>query len=380
MPRSERRANLYAAVFGVLLAGGLLLLGEAAARWRISRIPAASVPSGLDHPPYYNNPGVTISPRALGFHVDYRINAGGMRGPETTLEKKGPRILILGDSLVFGAFAREEETLSAQLERRLRKSTGRPWEVLNGGVSSYDAWDYEGFLRLKGLAYKPDIVVVGLFMNDHIQRKIFVETTRAKAAPRRRLLATVRDLVFKSELVNAAMYWMQRKQDPKRPWVAVAKPLRPEDREFLAKTFPGDLQTQAAAEKFLTDYKFDPGLLRDALPWLLDLKAWRETAVPLRRMRALCDKNGAKLLVLVFPLQFEAYPGYRWPEPHASIASLLKAQGIGFVDLLDVYRRSGGDALYPMRYDTFHPSALGYSLAAESLEAALAKRGWLDGR
>lgn len=379
MPVSERRLAFLAVLLGCGLCVLLFAAGEGVARWRVSRIPPASVPSGVEHPPYYNNPGVETSPRAFGFHLTYRINKDGLRGPEVPPKGKATRVLVLGDSLVFGAFAREDETLPAQLERLLR-SGGQEWQVLNGGVSSYDAWDYAGFLRLKGLAFEPDIVIVGLYMNDHIARKAFVETTKAKSAPRRRLLAKVRDLVFKSELVNAGMYWLQRHQDPRRPRLSVAKPLRDEDRQVIASYFPGDKATAKAVEAFLTDYRYDAGLAKDTLPWLLDLEAWNSIEAPLKEVRALCASKGIKVMAVVFPVQFETVPGYSWPQPHAHIADLLKKAGIPAVDLLPLYRNHGADSLYPMRYDIAHPSAPGYTIAAEAVHAELARLGWTGKR
>ncbi len=84
-------------------------------------VPEMVVPSGIEHPPYYNNPGRTIRAKVFGMHYRYAINSHGMRGPERPKKKPAGtrRILFLGDSLVFGAMVADDRTLPVELERRL---------------------------------------------------------------------------------------------------------------------------------------------------------------------------------------------------------------------------------------------------------------------
>jgi lysophospholipase L1-like esterase len=338
---------------------------EGAARWSVARIPPPVVDSGVAHPPCFNNPGVTTSPRAFGYHLSYRINKEGLRGPETTVDKpRGvKRLLLVGDSVIYGAMVEENDTLSAQLQRLLPKN----WEVLNGGVGGYDSWDYEGWLRLKGLAFSPDAVVVGLYRNDHIGRDEYAQTTAQKSAPNRRLMAGVRDFLFHSEAVNAALYFLQRHQPAKRPPLSVEKPLKPADVAAIDGFFPGDAQTAQAVKNYLRDYRYDPYLVKDTLPWLLDVKKWPVIESPLAGIKKMCDERKIPLLVLVFPVQFEAYPGYRWPEPSRTIGATLRKLGIKGIDLQPIFAAHGGDELYHARYDYAHPDADAYALAANAV-------------
>ncbi|MBI5244678.1 MAG: hypothetical protein HY922_13500 [Elusimicrobia bacterium] len=362
------------AVQGIVCLAVLAAL-ELAVRWRISLIPPAAVPSGLAHPPYFNTPGVTTSPKAFGYHVKHRINALGLRGPETRVEKGAARrILLLGDSVVFGALVKDEDTLAVQLQRLL---DGGGWEVLNAAVGGYDAWDYEGFLKAKGFEFKPDIVVVGLYRNDHIGHDVYVQTLSKTSPPNRPLMAALRDLLFRSELVNSLNYFLQRRQNAKRPRLAVSKPLKPADDAALAAAFPGDPQTVDALKAYLRDYKYDPSLVKDTLTWMLDLKSWKAVRAPLALMRDACRKRGIRLLVLIFPVQFELYYGYQWPEPERTIESLLKSLGIPFVDLRPVLASGRGDEHYRIRYDYAHPDAEAYGLVATGLLRKLLELGWL---
>ncbi len=352
----------------VLVLFGLI---EGGVRLSLARIPPAEVPSGAAHPPYFNNPGVVTSPRVFGYHLKYHINALGLRGPETTLEKPAgvKRLLLVGDSVIYGAMVPEDQTLAAQLQAALPKD----WEVLNGGVGGYDAWDYEGWLRMKGLAFHPDAVVVGLYRNDHIGRDEYAATTARKSAPNRRHMARARDFLFHSEAVNTALYFLQRHQPAKHPPLSVEKPLKHSDVARIEGFFPGDAQTARAIEGYLRDYRYDPYLTNDTLPWLLDVKKWTVIEEPLRGIKKLCDERHIPLLVLVFPIQFEVYPGYRWPEPSRTILASVKKLGIEAIDLQPVFAAHGGDELYKARYDYAHPDADAYALAAGAVEGWLAR-------
>lgn len=360
------QAALVLLVFGVL---------EALARWNVSRLPPLAVPSGVDHPPYYNNPGVVTSPRTFGYHVKYRINSLGLRGPEVAAEKgAAKRVLLLGDSVVFGALVQDDETLSVQLESRL----GAPWQALNGGVGSYEVRDYRGFLERKGLALEPDIVVLGLYRNDHISREQYASHNAAAAKPNRPVLAGLRDLLFRSELVVSGMHFLQRHQEAKRPLFAVEKPLRPDDVEFIDRAFGADRASAEAVKRFLLEYRYDPFQVRDGLPWLLDLASWEKARAPLREIRDLCRARKIPFAVVLFPVQFETYPGYAHDQPGRALKEMFASLDVPVVDLQPVLAATGrGDEFFKLRYDYAHPDREAYALAADELVKRMRAEGWL---
>jgi len=59
----------------------------------------------------------------------------------------------------------EEDTYVKQLERLLRDQDQRV-EVMNFGVIGYGMWQFSAVLDEKVLAYDPDIIVVGFFLDD----------------------------------------------------------------------------------------------------------------------------------------------------------------------------------------------------------------------
>jgi len=92
-------------------------------------------------------------------------NSHGQRDVERTLEKPPgkERILLLGASVVEGVGLRNlDDTISRQLEGMLGGSA----EVLNFGVSAYCTRAKVELLRVKGLAFDPDVVVLFVSEND----------------------------------------------------------------------------------------------------------------------------------------------------------------------------------------------------------------------
>lgn len=93
-------------------------------------------------------------------------NSHGQRDVERTLARHGPRILLLGDSVVQGIRTPDvEDTISRRLEALL---ADRGVEVLNFGVSGYGTVAEVELLRTKGLAFDPDLVILVFVENDQV--------------------------------------------------------------------------------------------------------------------------------------------------------------------------------------------------------------------
>lgn len=80
------------------------------------------------------------------------------------------RVLALGDSMTYGQGVRLDLTWPQVLEARLRSELKGPVEVINAGfaagpgVSSPDG--YDRWVADNGILFEPDVVVVGLCLND----------------------------------------------------------------------------------------------------------------------------------------------------------------------------------------------------------------------
>jgi len=93
-----------------------------------------------------------------------RINSHGFRGPERDRVKPAGirRVVVLGNSFVFGAGGVEEEDTFC---RRLESMWPRT-EVLNMGLFGFSTDQQYLLLREKGIAFEPDLVVLGLSATD----------------------------------------------------------------------------------------------------------------------------------------------------------------------------------------------------------------------
>lgn len=113
-----------------------------------------------------------------GFHqvisgAEVKINSRGLRDAEHDLRKSSGvfRILVLGDSVVFGWGVPADARFTDLLERKLNAASAagvssRRFEVINTGVGSYGAHQELVYFRKEGVRYEPDLVLLFHVAND----------------------------------------------------------------------------------------------------------------------------------------------------------------------------------------------------------------------
>ncbi|MBK7877116.1 MAG: hypothetical protein IPJ77_15450 [Planctomycetes bacterium] len=155
------------------LAGGALaafVVGEVAARalWgapMAEREPLMEVRANAER-------GFEMVPDTVHFTYLHavHVNGLGLRGPEhADAAPEDARVLVLGDSLVYGQGVGEDETLPSALERALSARAGaerRRARVWNGGVRSYNTEQELALLEELLPRVRPDVVVLCWFAND----------------------------------------------------------------------------------------------------------------------------------------------------------------------------------------------------------------------
>ena len=105
-------------------------------------------------------------------HKGYAINSAGFRDDEFDEAKQEGtiRIIALGDSTTAGNGVPDVSRIFTQLlEKRLNESRGDEdprYEVFNLGVGGYHTMQEVETLRMKGLEYDPDLVLLTFCMND----------------------------------------------------------------------------------------------------------------------------------------------------------------------------------------------------------------------
>ena len=120
-----------------------------------------------------NSTGSMISPYGMEYDVPVKINSYGLRGDDFSMAKgkNSHRILFLGDSFTFGVGVSLEDTYPKKLEALLNR--GKPayaYEAINAGFGDggYTTDVQYLYLREKGLKFRPDAVVVGVFIGNDI--------------------------------------------------------------------------------------------------------------------------------------------------------------------------------------------------------------------
>jgi hypothetical protein len=93
------------------------------------------------------------------------LNRLGLRGPEVTAKQPGEcRILLLGETQVYGLGIPDKQLLSHVLEVQLGQTTsGQRYRVINLGVRAYKLNQQLALLENLALALEPDLVVILIY-------------------------------------------------------------------------------------------------------------------------------------------------------------------------------------------------------------------------
>ena len=162
-PLRRKLAAAALALFAALAAGEVLVRATLGAPLR-ERLPILEIEA-------HARRGWAMLPHQEHYTYQHlaRTNSLGLRGPEPGPRQGGrPRVLALGDSLVYGQGVAEEDTLPAALQAALRRGdpAGREWEVVNGGHRAYDTGQELALLEELGPVLRPDVVVLFWYWND----------------------------------------------------------------------------------------------------------------------------------------------------------------------------------------------------------------------
>ena len=282
------------------------------------------------HTPYgdfveSDNPVLRYVPRA----GTGDINAYGLRDRDRPIDKpKGTfRVAVIGDSIGFG-FCSDSESLAIDatfprlLERSLEAARPRSAarvEVLNLCVSGYDTLQEVEFLRVKGLALSPDLVVVAYCLNDN--QDASAELPRfAEPSPAARLgQGLYRTLFLGSHLFRVVALRVSGNGS--------------RDRD-------GD----------------SPGESGDRLH------------AGFRRLRALADAHGFEVLVVVFPTIEDART-YRHGPIHEQVRQAALAERFHHLDLWSAFLDASQGDLSRLqgRCSREHPDERGHAVAARAI-------------
>jgi len=122
---------------------------------------------------YSFEPGFTGRMTLAGnYDVPFRINAQGLRDDVeySPLHADQRRILLVGDSFVFGVGVELQDTLGKQLERTLNAegTSAHPVQVVSVGAPGYGLDDYTRLIERWVPKLRPDLVIIAMFSGNDL--------------------------------------------------------------------------------------------------------------------------------------------------------------------------------------------------------------------
>jgi len=256
--------------------------------------------------------------------VEYQTNSLGLRmNREVEPEKpKGvKRILVLGDSFIFGDGLSYEDLVTIKIEKILNTEI-KNIEVINAGVGGYNTSDeLEQLIRLTP-AIRPDLVIVFFFTNDVIKES----QDPQKASIRQRFKEYLR---VKSKFFAYFYYLYKDKLSAK-----IGSP-----KIFLAPEF----------------FNLD-----DSKPGWVDFKK------AVLQIQKHCRQNNMGLFFVMIPTLTNLDERYPYAELRTKTSNFLKASNISVIDLFDLFAPYMPSELW-VNLENTHWNGLGTALAAKEV-------------
>lgn len=302
--------------------------------------------------------------RAWGAEV--RINSAGFRDDEYSMAKPAgtTRIAVLGDSVMFGYKLDQTEIFSELLEERYRERDS-PVEVLNLGISGYGTFQEVATLEAVGLAFHPDLVVVGYCIND-----IYAGSPALFVAERAdRIGFLLRSRVARMFITKVDHLLARR---------YVRKMNEPDAFLESHAAHISDIGAHDPARKLMEEVERSSSEL-DRLHYSVAFYASEAHVGHLRFslewLRKLSQQHGFKVLVMAIPFldEDESTRGL-----YGSIEGLVKheASRLGFdvLTLRDAFWNVGLPTMRLTENDAIHPNASGHRMMADHLFRYLEER------
>jgi lysophospholipase L1-like esterase len=272
---------------------------------RISTNPAI----GHEHTPHT---------QARLMNADVTINSKGLRDREVEVPKPAAtkRILMLGDSIVFGWGVAQNETMSVKLEEELKRggevAFGGPVEVINAGVGNYNTAMEVAYFLEHGVTYAPDIVVLNYFIND------------AEPTPTYRDVSWLARHSYAYAVVGGAWDGFKRRIEGAPDW-----------RAYYA------------------------GLYDDNAP------GWQKTREAIAELAAYCNNRGIRLIMTNIP-ELRELKDYPFKAVQERLKTVAIADGVEYLDFLPAVDAEAPESLWVTAPDP-HPNARAHALMARSL-------------
>jgi len=300
---------------------------------------------------YHVNEGFELIPNTEEGNV--RINALGYRDRELSLvpDPGTTRVLIVGDSVVFGPGVDLEQTFAKRLEEELREVRARPIEVINGGNPDTGLTEILRIFRTRGLQMEPEVVILCFYLNDSrppmgfrsefVSGSPIVRFVKQNPWLRRSILFSSAYFLY----YNAAI----RREVSKLPISLRAQWTELFQEERAWRTSP------AALNELIEIAQYDWGAA-----WRPE--TWPKVESQLAEFEARSREHGIRMGLAIMPVKVQVHGAVLRDEPQKRLKRIAKALGWPCLDLLPglIEQRDGG----PIFSDHCHFSPHGHELVA----------------
>ncbi len=285
--------------------------------------------------------------------VTVRTNAAGLRGPDVPLARPAGtvRILWLGDSVTFGyRVARWQDVFPFVVARRLERA-GFGVETIDAGVGGYAPWQERAWFERVGLAWHPDIVVLGFVLNDVTEMYTLVRYGGLEEGFQlRRSYASWVDRVSARSALVARLRKLVR-------WARARRRLGADPRLAAIHRERLDVESLIAAPG-------RPGLR----------PAWQRVFADLGAIADTCAAHGIDFVLVAFPFTMQLAAPDSLDGPQRMLERWARARGIRFVDTIPALVRAlrAGATPDDLFVDADHFTPRGHAVVADTLARVLA--------
>ena len=289
-----------------------------------------------------------------------RVNDVGLRTKLLPTDKKAAderRILVTGDSSVYGWGQPDGLTYAEQLEAELNKQlVGVRVSVVNLGVPGYSTEQTLRLLEDVGWAYEPDLLIVHNIFSDCNIDAFQDEAALALADPE----ATALRRTLHSSRLYCAVYM---------PWARHQATLNQETGRVLMPGIPTGANAAVALEKLDTVIDLSRVPLGDYLENLGEIKAGAESRGAKIMLAPLAQEwdVGVWTVPMPKPTDGQVLP---WTPYRAAQAEWAEQNGVLRVPMFEAFAAAEGDPA-GLFIDNMHPSVRGAQVMAWAITDAL---------
>jgi hypothetical protein len=311
-------------------------------------------PTGLEvpHPQlgYHYQPEFSGHFKGTAYqHILIETNPQGFRDSDFARQPgEGPRVAVLGDSVVLGPGVKAEERFTTCLDHSAWSQT-QDWRILNLGVHAYSFGHYVVLAEQGFLGADPDAVLLGITLNDFAPMKSVGPARRARR---------------------------QAEGLHKPAWVAR---IQARIGRTYAARFLDELDTRIRYALLSADEReaYHTTWMRTVVDaWKLDENRER-FAERLDQFTDAVSQRGLPLGFVLFPELNDLRDPQVFDGPRQQVRAMLEARDLDYCDPYDDFAsQSDLESLFLVR-DSVHYTPRGHQLLCEAIERCL-EAGPLD--